>query len=417
MSIKIMNLVFGNQEITGVTKLVMLGLADNASDEGYCFPSMSTIAFRSSISVRSARRYITELESLRYISRVNRVRENGSQTSNGYHIDIGKLEFDCESAKKKQNASGVDCAVLAPENESTRVFTPGQPCPTPPDTVDLPPRTDMTAPPGQGCPTHNHNINGKEEPNILITIPQGGRKAPTHGGCQGVNSLSPEEKALHLKQDSSVAAENVGTEKSGNVPPKRVKREPSDAAIQMVERFVREGLGVVFPSAAERLTQKDKVKMALKVDDCHRIDRVSYERMEAIWRWAMKDDFWSLNMRSLAKFRTNTKEGEKYVHFFGDKMDAANKRLAQSGNPLPPEQRPKPTYTTNKLGEQVDCNGMLRDDPIIPGDWYKHLDKVMEDEAFQRHPDTQPDKVYGKTFRQVHRQIQESIKEILRSHR
>src|SRR5690606_22435611 len=151
--------------------------------------------------------------------------------------------------------------------------------------------------------------------------------------------------------------------------------------------------------------------------DCHRIDRVSYERMEAIWRWVMKDDFWSQNMRSLAKFRTNTKEGEKYVHFFGDKMDAENKRLAQSGKPLPPEQRPKPTYTTNKLGELVDCNGMLRDDPIIPGDWYKYLDKVMEDEAFQRHPDTQPDKVYGKPFRQLHRQIQESIKEIIRRQR
>ena len=415
-----MNLVFGNQEITGVTKLVMLGLADNASDEGYCFPSMSTIAHRASIKERAAQYHIKKLESLGLVSRVTRTREDGAQVSNGYYLNISKLENDFQPIPKaKTSVSEVRFATTeADSDRSPNSIDPGCTGMHPPGAQVCTPPVHRYAPPRcTGMHPYNHNINHKEESNILITIPQGGRNAPTHGGCQGVNSLSPEEKALHLKQDSSVAAENVGTGKSGNVPKKRVKREPSDAAMQMVERFVREGLGVVCPSAAERLTHNDKVKMALKVDDCHRIDRVSYERMEAIWRWVMKDDFWSQNMRSLAKFRTNTKEGEKYVHFFGDKMDAESKRLAQSGKPLPPEQRPKPTYTTNKLGELVDCNGMLRDDPIIPGDWYKYLDKVMEDEAFQRHPDTQPDKVYGKPFRQLHRQIQESIKEILRRQR
>ena len=44
MSIRLMTLVWDMEQLNPTDTLVLLALADNASDEGNCFPSIGTIA-------------------------------------------------------------------------------------------------------------------------------------------------------------------------------------------------------------------------------------------------------------------------------------------------------------------------------------------------------------------------------------
>lgn len=86
MSIKLMTLAFRNKELTGNKRLALLALADNASDEGYCWPSYATIAKKVNITRRSAIRIVVELESLGYLRRTTRYKKENKMelSSNGY---------------------------------------------------------------------------------------------------------------------------------------------------------------------------------------------------------------------------------------------------------------------------------------------------------------------------------------------
>lgn len=57
------------QTLTSTQKLVLLSLADQANDDGICWPSASTTAKRTGLFDRSVRRTIAELESLGLLSR------------------------------------------------------------------------------------------------------------------------------------------------------------------------------------------------------------------------------------------------------------------------------------------------------------------------------------------------------------
>jgi hypothetical protein len=61
MSIRIMNLVWNADFDSHSKKLVLLALADNANDEGHCWPSISTIAKKASVSERWVSTCIMEL--------------------------------------------------------------------------------------------------------------------------------------------------------------------------------------------------------------------------------------------------------------------------------------------------------------------------------------------------------------------
>ena len=57
-----MNAVWKLDSITSTQKLVLLALADNANDRGECFPSMSMLARKTSLSDRAVRGAVRELE-------------------------------------------------------------------------------------------------------------------------------------------------------------------------------------------------------------------------------------------------------------------------------------------------------------------------------------------------------------------
>lgn len=87
---KAMNIKLGNP----LRKLVLLKLADNANDNGECFPSYQHIADQCEISKRSAMNRINDLIEMGFISKKARFNKDGS-SSNLYvlHLEKGGRRF------------------------------------------------------------------------------------------------------------------------------------------------------------------------------------------------------------------------------------------------------------------------------------------------------------------------------------
>ncbi|MBU2713694.1 DnaT-like ssDNA-binding domain-containing protein [Zooshikella harenae] len=107
MSVKAINWAF-ELGLQPATKLVLLALADQANDEGVCWPSMSTIAKKTSCSTTTARRHIQLLEKMQLLISTNRERSNGSCSSNQYQLFIGKEPVNPDDSPKSDPESGSD---------------------------------------------------------------------------------------------------------------------------------------------------------------------------------------------------------------------------------------------------------------------------------------------------------------------
>ena len=83
MSISLMSTAWKIVGISQTQKLVLLSLADNANDEGPCFPSFSHTAKRTCLSERAIRDAIRSLEKLELVKSIPRV-----GTSNSYMIAL-----------------------------------------------------------------------------------------------------------------------------------------------------------------------------------------------------------------------------------------------------------------------------------------------------------------------------------------
>ena len=84
MSIGLMGLVFEDQDLHSNEKLVLLALADNANDEGICYPSLSTLQVKTSLSRPTVSKMLKKLEAKDYLFGVNRSRKKGGRSSNMY---------------------------------------------------------------------------------------------------------------------------------------------------------------------------------------------------------------------------------------------------------------------------------------------------------------------------------------------
>lgn len=86
MSNRVLNFVWDRSPSEGTELLVLLSLADQANDEGDCWPSVRSLCKRARIDRRYAQRIIRNLAARGEIEITRRKRPDGSDTSNSYRI-------------------------------------------------------------------------------------------------------------------------------------------------------------------------------------------------------------------------------------------------------------------------------------------------------------------------------------------
>ena len=69
-------------------KLMLILIASHANDEGECFPSQTTLAYRSGLSRRTVLRSLAELEERGVITRRKRRRPDGSRSSDTIRLNV-----------------------------------------------------------------------------------------------------------------------------------------------------------------------------------------------------------------------------------------------------------------------------------------------------------------------------------------
>jgi len=99
-------------------KLVLIKLCDNASDEGYCFPSMSTVARECELTRRSVIHQIEKLKSIGLVSVKHRYNKN-NQSSNGYYINIELLSMGELSSLPSELSSPEWCTQFTQNHHRT----------------------------------------------------------------------------------------------------------------------------------------------------------------------------------------------------------------------------------------------------------------------------------------------------------
>ena len=76
------------QPCTGTRKLVLLALADHAHDDGRCWPGVQGLAIKCGLGERTMRAALGDLVALGLIQSEARYRDDGSQSSNNYALNM-----------------------------------------------------------------------------------------------------------------------------------------------------------------------------------------------------------------------------------------------------------------------------------------------------------------------------------------
>lgn len=87
MSIRAISWAF-DAEVPPTTKLVLLKLADNSNDDGYCWPSQSTIARHTGLTRETINRHIRKLRHEGLVEIRHRM-EDGVSLPNHYRLNLG----------------------------------------------------------------------------------------------------------------------------------------------------------------------------------------------------------------------------------------------------------------------------------------------------------------------------------------
>ena len=107
------------QKLNPTPKLILMALADAANDFGVCWPSVSTLATKCCVSIRTVRRVMQLLVDRKLLLSEPRYRKDGSCSSNRYRLQL----------------DGGDRLSPAPDRGE---ITPGQGCEGPPVTGVIP---------------------------------------------------------------------------------------------------------------------------------------------------------------------------------------------------------------------------------------------------------------------------------------
>ena len=122
MSIKHILQAFEAKVGNSARKLVLIKLADNANDQGFCWPSHQYIADQCEISKRSVINHISALEEMGLVTVKKRKKESGGNHSNYYylHFDgVKNLHGGSENSapSPSENSAPITCHSLEPVKE------------------------------------------------------------------------------------------------------------------------------------------------------------------------------------------------------------------------------------------------------------------------------------------------------------
>ena len=100
MSIRLMNEVW-SLDLSATSKIVLLSLADQANEEGVCWPSIAHIAKRSSVSTRTVHRCISQMAATGLLEVIS----GGNGVSNNYRLTPDRVSpltecHPCHSVSK-----------------------------------------------------------------------------------------------------------------------------------------------------------------------------------------------------------------------------------------------------------------------------------------------------------------------------
>lgn len=121
MSIGLMNKVIKSGQLTGHDYMLLLMLANAASDEGYCWPSINTLAKQVRLNVRSTQKHMRRLEDAGLVIRL--YRQNQSTI---YRLDLSSLPDDPVPGVPTDTPVPIDTPLVSLQTP------PGVPTDTPP---------------------------------------------------------------------------------------------------------------------------------------------------------------------------------------------------------------------------------------------------------------------------------------------
>jgi DNA-binding transcriptional ArsR family regulator len=120
------------QTLTPTLKLVLMALADSADDQGVCWPSVSTLAKKCSVSTRTVRRSLRVLMDSGMLIAEARRRGDGSSTSNRYRLlvaggDNMSPPRDAGVTRAGRECQGDSDVAVTPRTTNRIVIDPPQP--------------------------------------------------------------------------------------------------------------------------------------------------------------------------------------------------------------------------------------------------------------------------------------------------
>lgn len=118
-----MNIKVGNP----LRKLVLIKLADNANDQGECWPSVPYIADQCEISERSVQNHIQQLVKSGLVRIEERKSDNGLNRSNVYHLRLNSAGENAAPYGESPAPSGVNGAPVSGANAAPRTSHSSEP--------------------------------------------------------------------------------------------------------------------------------------------------------------------------------------------------------------------------------------------------------------------------------------------------
>lgn len=139
------------QALTPTLKLILMALADAADDQGVCWPSVSTLAKKCTVSTRTVQRSLRVLIHSGLLIAETRQRRDGSSTSNRYRLLMrggDNLSLPCETGdiRPGQGCRGDPDMPVIPGTTNRIIIDPPQPA-----ARDEQPMDSATVQGGRGC--------------------------------------------------------------------------------------------------------------------------------------------------------------------------------------------------------------------------------------------------------------------------